>query len=323
MELMNKKKLLSQIAVLLLIAAFFVVFELAVYTIFTKRCISDLSESMQAKSVELGEYLPFEEHSKIVKLDAALTLEGELPVIDGAAALYPVFSAFVHAVYPEDAVSFDGENFTADSALQYTNTLRAYKGVVDGNVDIAICAAPSEEQLAYAAEKGVELAFVPIGREAFVFIVNANNPVDGLTADEVRGIYAGRIKNWSEVGGANIPISPIRRIEGSGSQSAMVAFMNGEEIERDYDSFLGAAIGFSFRYYVEGIVGEGGVKMLSLNGVYPSAENVQNGSYPVISEFYAIYRKDNGNPNVSRLIEWMCSDEGQRIVEGSGYCPIG
>lgn len=319
---MKTKTLISQIAALVLIAAFFVLFDLAIYHVFTKRCISDHSESMQAKSVELDEYLPFDEQSKIVKLDASLTLEGDLPVIDGAAALYPVFSAFVHAVYPEESVVFDGENFTADSALQYTNTLRAYKGVVDGSVDIAICASPSEAQLAYADENSVELEFVPIGREAFVFIVNAKNPVEGLTVDEVRGIYAGRYKNWAEVGGANIPISPLQRIEGSGSQSAMVAFMNGEEIARDYDSFLGAAIGFSFRYYVEGIVGEGGVKMLALNGVYPSAENVRNGSYPVISEFYAVYRKDNDNPNVSRLVEWMCSEEGQQIVEESGYCPI-
>lgn len=319
---MKTKKLIGQIALLLLIAAFFVLFDLAIYNVFTRRCISDHSASMQAKSVELGDYLPFEEDSKIVKLDASLALEGDLPVIDGAAALYPVFSAFVHATYPEGSVTFDGENFTADSALQYSNTLSAYRGVVDGNVDIAICAAPSEDQLAYAAEKGVELEFVPIGREAFVYIVNAGNPVDGLTVDEVKDIYAGRYKNWSEVGGANIPISPLQRIEGSGSQSAMAAFMDGEEIARDYDSFLGAAIGFSFRYYVEGIVGEGNVKMLALNGVYPSAENIENGTYTVISEFYAVCRKDNTNPNVTKLVDWMCSDEGQQIVEESGYCRI-
>ena len=65
-----------------------------------------------------------------------------------------------------------------------------------------------------------------------------------------------------------------------------------------------------------------GVKMLALNGVYPSAENIQNGTYPVIAEFYAIYRKDNTNENIPVLIEWILSEEGQKIIEDSGYVRI-
>jgi phosphate transport system substrate-binding protein len=73
---------------------------------------------------------------------------------------------------------------------------------------------------------------------------------------------------------------------------------------------------------VEGIVEDGGVKMLSLNGIYPSAENVANGSYPIINEIYAVYRKDNANENVKLLVDWMLSDQGQQIVAESGYCRI-
>lgn len=82
------------------------------------------------------------------------------------------------------------------------------------------------------------------------------------------------------------------------------------------------SIGFSFRYYMDGIVGNEKVKLLSLNGVYPSAANIQNGSYPIISEFYAIYRSDNDNANIPVLLEWILSDEGQSIIEGSGYVRI-
>lgn len=59
-----------------------------------------------------------------------------------------------------------------------------------------------------------------------------------------------------------------------------------------------------------------------MNGVYPSAENIRNGTYPVIAKFYAIYRADNENENVPRLIEWILSDEGQTLIEETGYVRI-
>jgi len=84
----------------------------------------------------------------------------------------------------------------------------------------------------------------------------------------------------------------------------------------------GASIGFSFRYYMDGIVGNQAVKMLALNGVYPSAENIRNGTYPIIAQFYAIYRADNTNENIPLLIDWILSEEGQTIIEKTGYVRI-
>ena len=315
------KKLRYQIFVIVALVLTFVIFDAGIYNIFTKRCINDYSDGLKAKSVELDEYLPFDDDSKIVKINSELKLTEDLPVIDGAAALYPVFSAFVNAVYPETSCYFDGENFTPESALQYTNTRGAYKAVVDGTADIVFCAYPSEDQLAYAKEHGVELELVPIGCEAFVFIVNKENPVDNLTVEQIRGIYSGKYKNWSEVGGENTPIAALQRNEGSGSQTAMLSFMNGEEIKAK-NSVFGRAIGFSFRFYVEGIVEDGNIKMISIDGVYPNAENIRNKTYPIVSEFYAVYRKDNGNDNISILIDWILSEEGQKIVEESGYVGI-
>lgn len=316
------RKIVGQSLCIAALVAVFVVFDIAVYQVFTRRCISDYSDGMQAKSVELDAYLPFVDETKIVKRRSSLQLSGDLPVLDGAAALYPVFSAFVNAVYPEDSCQFDGKNFSKESALQMNNTRGAYQAVVEGTVDIAVCAKPSKEQLAYAEQKGISLELVPIGSEAFVFLVNAKNPVDSLTVDQVRGIYSGKYKNWSELGGEDKRIGALQRNEGSGSQTAMLSFMEGIPMKTEINSFLGSSIGFSFRFYVEGIVEDGGVKMLSLNGVYPDKENVKNGSYPVVSNFYAVYRKDNKNENIPLLIDWMLSEEGQEIVEGSGYAGV-
>lgn len=105
-------------------------------------------------------------------------------------------------------------------------------------------------------------------------------------------------------------------LAGSGSQSAMDSFMKGTPIgKKSLLAITGTSIGYSFRYYMDGIVGNENVKMLSPNGIYPSAENISNGSYPIIAKFYAIYRADNKNENIPVLIDWLLSEEGQEIIE--------
>lgn len=312
----------KQIAILLAVVLSFGLFDASVYLLCTRRCLPEGGEIPKARVIQLDQYLPFDDQSKIVPRKADLGLTEDLPVIDGAEGLYPVFSAVVNALYPADSVQFDGENFTPDSRLQMRNTLRAYRSVVDGDADLIFCAAPSAEQLDYARQKGVELELVPIGQEAFVFLVNQNNPVDSLTVEQVRGIYHGTYTNWRELGGRNAPISALQRLPGSGSQTALLAFMQGQSIAKDYDSFLGSAIGFSFRYYVADVIENGGVKMLALDGVYPSKENIASGQYPVVSQFYAIYRKDNSNPNIPKILDWLLSDDGQSLMEQTGYARL-
>ena len=312
------KKILS----LVLIAALFVGFDLSLYGLFTRRCTSTFGDGLRGRSIKAADYLPFGEQTAIVQIDTAEMLTGELPVLDGASALLPVYAAVFHALYPEDAWAFDGENYTPESTLQYRNTRGAYQAIVDGGADLIFCAAPSEKQLAYAAEKGVELELFPIGLEAFVFLVNEKNPVDGLTQAQLRDIYGGEITNWSQVGGPDRLIAPLQRNEGSGSQSRFLAFMEGRATKHGPFAFLGASIGFSFRYYVDGITKAKGVKMLAVDGFYPDVENIRSGAYPLSGEFYAVFRKDDMNPNIQRVIDFLRSPEGRRIVSESGYVTL-
>ena len=315
-------KLLKQTAVLAAVIISFVSFDIAVYNAFTSRYIDRSSKGMKADSVELDKYLPFDPNSKIVRCDTDFQLEGDLPVIDGAAALYPMFSAFVSAVYPPESVDFDGSCFTEKSALQYTNTRGAYASLADGKADIIFCAEPSDEQRQYAAEKGADLVLTPIGCEAFVFLVNENNPVDNLSTEQIKGIYSGEYSNWSQLGGRDIPIDVLLRNKGSGSQTAMEKFMGSSSLKKPFNGLRGSAIGFSFRYYVTGISENSGVKMLALDGIYPDKENIADGSYPITGSIYAVYDRNNDNKNIQPFISWILSDEGQEIVEKSGYVPL-
>ena len=319
---MDKKKLGKQIAVIALIIALFAGLDTGIYQLFIKRVISHHSPGMQKMSVEVGNYVPFTGSENVYSAEGATKLEGDIPVIDGAAALLPVYAGFVESIYPESSVKYNGEDYDASSAMHYTNTRGAYKDIVDGNADIIICAQPSDEQLAYAAEKGVELEMVPIGSDAFVFIVNDNNPVNNITIQQIQGIYSGEITNWKELGGKNVPIAAMRRNKNSGSQTALEKIMGDIPIKPDYTALFGSPIGFSFRYYVTGMLGEGGVKILTINGIAPTAETIADGTYPIAGNIYAVYRKGETNENVYKAIDFMLSPEGQKIVEQSGYIPL-
>lgn len=323
-------KTAKQIAALISIVLVFALFNGCMYLLLTGRLSNNFSDTSQSKQIDVAKFLPHVPESDLARIDSSLKLTENLPVLDGAAALVPVYAAIMDNVYPVGSVTYEGgtfddsnyygENFAPDSVMQYKNTVRGYKAIVDGDTDILFCAGPSEEQKQYAEEQGVELVYVPVGLEGFVFFVNENNPIDSLTVDQIRNIYGGEIRNWKEVGGADRVINPVTRLAGSGSQSAMDSFMKGREIApKSIFSVTGASIGFSFRYYMDGLVANDNVKMLSLNGVYPSAENIRNGTYPIIAKFYAIYRADNTNPNIPVLIDWLLSDEGQTLIEESGY----
>ena len=284
-------------------------------------------------NINVHEYLPFEEESKIVKLEnASLKLTGDLPIVDGAAAVFPVYSAFVHATYPESTTLYDG-------IFEYNNTRGGYELLAEKKIDIFFGAYPSEGQINYAEYCNTTFVYTPIGMEAFVFFVHKDNPVDNLTTEQIKGIYSGEITNWSQVGGRNEPIAAFQRNEGSGSQSMLIRFMDGTPIMEpptemvntfmdgiieqvaDYRS-KGGSIGFSFRYYMEGIIKNPDVKLLSIDGIAPTPENIRNGTYPITTYLYAVTYEGNDNENVARLIEWVLSEEGQYIIAETGYTPI-
>ena len=286
-----------------------------------------------APNINVHEYLPFREDSKIVKIDSeTLKLTGDLPVIDGAAAFFPVYSAFVNAVYPETTELYDG-------VFEYNNTPGGYQLLAEKGIDLFLGVYPSEEQKAYAEECDTTFVYTPVGTEAFVFFVHKDNPIDNLTTEQIKGIYSGEITNWKQIGGKNEEIAAFQRNEGSGSQSMLKRFMGDTPIMEaptemvnsmmsgiiekvsDYRS-KSNSIGFSFRYYVEGIIQNPDIKMLSVDGVAPTAENIRNGSYPIVTPMYAVTYEENTNENVDLLLQWILSEEGQYIIEETGYVGV-
>lgn len=285
---------------------------------------------------DIAQYAPFTDGNKTAKLGepSTLKLSGELPVLDGALALYPVYSAVAETVYDEAA-------FTQESVV-FTDTLKAFDAVVAGERDIAFLAGASEAQMASARAAGADIRFTPIGREAFVFLASAQNPVDGLTTRQVRNVYSGKTSVWKTLGwaeGGNI--LAFQRHEGSGSQSGLERVMRGLPIAAPRPlpdpSLIGnnslmeqmtvewkgvqPALGFSYKFFAETMKPNPGAKILKIDGVAPTAENIKNGSYPFTVEFYAV---TDGEPrgNTKLVIDWLLSPQGQRLIELCGYTGI-
>jgi phosphate transport system substrate-binding protein len=287
-------------------------------------------------SPDMTVYKPFAKDTQVAKLptNASINIHGKLPLLDGATALYPVYSAFANAVYNE------ADYFP--NVVVCTNTANAYNSIISGDCDIIFVAKPSEKQMQAAKAAGAELIFTSIGREALVFLTGDSNPIDGLTYQQLKNIYSGKTNNWKTLGWDNGgDIIAFQRPEGSGSQTGLQNIMGTLPVFKPRplpdDSLIGTgsmmkqvsvewhgvqpAIGYSYRYYAVTMYPNPDSKLLKINGVYPSRETIVNGSYPFASDFYAV---TNGQPtgNVKQLIDWILSDEGQYLIEKTGYAPI-
>lgn len=297
-------------------------------------------ESIRVKDTfDAYRYRPFEEGSLVKTLNEPATLKftDTPPRMDGATALYPVYAAFARAVYPDDMW-----DMTRVERLDYigcSTTSVAYRNIVNGSADVIFVAGPSAEQEAYAREKGVELVYTPIGKEAFVFFVNPANPIESLTLAQIRDIYGGKITCWDELGVKGLGgIRAFQRSEGSGSQTALVKLMGDAplmeapkemkmggmldivEATADYKNFKNA-VGYSFRFYCTELISDFEVKLLAINGVSPTRENIENGAYPIASYFYAVTRSD-ADENTRALLDWIQGPQGQKLIDETGYTPV-
>ncbi len=296
----------------------------------------DLEPPSIGHGVDIGLYMPFANESNLLAtLDfpPSLQIERNHPRLDGAIALLPLYGAVGQALYR------NMQEEDVRKIIRCSNTPQAYRRLVRGEVDIFFGLAPSAEQVSEAHAEGVSLTPTPIGYDAFVFFVNKDNPVVNLTLDQVRAIYTRNITNWREVGGPDASILAFQRPANSGSQTTMVeTVMRGrrmakplhEEIEDGMgDIVLGVAvyrnrlnaIGYSFRWYVTEQYPNPDIRLLSIDGIAPTPENIANKSYPLVVPLLAVTARPP-SPESRQLIDWIVGAEGQALVRRTGYVPL-
>jgi len=282
--------------------------------------------------VNLYQYHPFRENNFLKQLNepATISFNENYPRLDGATAAYPVYGAVVQELYK----GLD-EN-TVEQYVTCSKTDEAYERLIRGEIDIFFGAQPSKQQVESAKENDVEFVLTPIAKEAFVFFVNKENPVNALTLEQIQDIYQKKIINWNIIGGNNEKIIPFQRPENSGSQTIMLAMVMRDKplptpLWEEYAAGMGgvisqvavyrnysSSIGYSFRYFAIGMKPNGNVKLLAINGIEPTIENIRNAAYPFTIDVYAV-TAGSTNENTDELLEWILSEQGQRFIEKCGY----
>ncbi len=263
--------------------------------------------------------------------DPIFTIEN-YPKVDASLAIHPLVDSIASDFLDIPEAELDFEYTTTRSSEVYHN-------LIDKKVDVIFAAEISEEDKAYAKEKGVELNIIPATSSAFVFIVNAENPVDNLSFEQVQDIYTGKITNWSEVGGDNRSIIPYQRPTGSGSQTAMLSLVMKdkeiitpptEQIQGEMGELIDAiaeydnaenAIGYSYFYYVNTMYKRDTIKMLAIDGVKPTIETIKNGEYPIYTNGFIVTRSD-ADENTKKWVDAVLSKRGSKIIEEAGYVPV-
>jgi len=301
-----------------------------------ERSIKIIGEDYQAEriedEIELYLYRPFSKNNLLKRLGGTATLafDKDYPKLDGATAAYPVYAAIAQELYK----GLDEE--TVRQYVACSKTAEAYSRLTRGEIDIFFGAQPSKQQIEAAKENGVELVLTHIAKEAFVFFVNKNNPVGNLTIEQIQDIYQKKITNWADVGGKNEKITPFQRPENSGSQTIMLDFVMSEKLLpaplwEEYAAGMGgmisqvatyrnysSSIGYSFRYFATGMKPNENIRLLSIDDMAPTIENIRTGDYPFTVDVYAVTAGPISD-NAKQLIDWILSEHGQAFIELCGY----
>ena len=233
----------------------------------------------------------------------------------------------------------DEESKRIADCMQENNTHQSFINLIDGNVELIIAARGlSRDETEYANNAGVSLMEKPIAKDALTFMVNPENPISGLTTEQIQKIYTGEIKNWKDVGGIDTVMTPFIRNRNSGSQEKFETMvMGGLEIDDFPEWQIGetmvtpyyqieettTGIAYTPYYYFSVIAEAHTAKELAVDGVSMTKENIANGTYPYITDVVAAVRADADRSSMAyKLFEFLTTPGGQRIVEESGYVPL-
>jgi len=185
------------------------------------------------------------------------------------------------------------------------------------------------------------LVEIPIALDAIALIVNRHNPVRELTMEQARGIFAGRIRNWRQVGGPNRRITPITREEGSGTRASFEEKVMAAGMPKDENGKMNpaafaadalvqdsngavreivasdpAAIG----YISSGLVDER-IAAILVGGIAPTEATVRSGRYPVVRKFLFLTNGE-ATGTAQAFINYVLSDSGQNALVEEGLMRI-
>ena len=243
-------------------------------------------------------------------------------VIQGSTTVFPISVATAEA--------FMKENPGADISVRGGGSGGGIRALVEGGRIIAQSSRSMRHKekmsMRAAGRKPVEHI---IAMDGMAIILHPDNPVENLTMEQIKDIYAGKISNWKEVGGRDKKIVVVSRDIGSGTFGAFVDIVMEKEAiipEAIFQASSGALIeAVAGSPSAIGYVGMGFLdertKAVTVDDISPDRENVVSGEYPISR---ALYYFTDGEPTglAKEYIDFVLSPAGQKIVAEQGFVPV-
>ncbi len=212
-------------------------------------------------------------------------------------------------------------------AIQGGGSGTGIKLVAEGTADIGMSSRDLKE-----AETSTypELKTYTVAYDGIAVVVHPGNSLSDLTKEQVRNIFAGKIRNFKEVGGKDLEIVVIIREEGSGTRSTFEKLVmnkletSGNALQKPSNGAVKASVASNenaIGYVGIGYIDEK-VKPVKIDSIMPSKENIKSGEYPVSRSLYML---TNGEASgyVKEFIDFVLGSEGQKIVGEEGFIEVG
>lgn len=251
-----------------------------------------------------------------------LSLAQEVIDVQGSTTVLPVMQIV--------AEEFMAQNPEIEITVSGGGSGVGISALLDGVVPVAMSSRKIKpEEMETAQNLGLDIKEVPIALDAIAVVVNPANPLEEISLELLRNIYTGEIKTWEEVGTHAGEIAVISRDTASGtfevfnehvlqgaelSPEALRLSSNRavlEEVARNPQ-----AIGYIGLAYVSQ-----SVKPVQLEGVFPSEETAKSGEY-LLSRTLYLYLAREAEGSIAELVDFILSEEGQKIVEEAGFVSV-
>lgn len=243
--------------------------------------------------------------------------------VNGSTTVLPIMQAATEA-YTE---ANPGTTFSVAG----TGSGNGIRASIDGMADIGMSSRwIKDSEVQQAHDNGVYIVPFAVAHDGIVPVVHPDNPVQDLTAEQLRGIYNGSITNWSEVGGDDKRIVSISRDSSSGTYGVWVDIaLKGDRVSPATQLLPsnGAIVqAVSSNRNAIGYIGIGymndTLKPVTLDGVEASHTTISNGSWPIARTLW-IFTNNWPKGETLKFINFVLHPEqGQKAVESTGYVPL-
>ena len=259
----------------------------------------------------------------LMGIGAATAGDANKIVVDGSTTVGPIAKAF--------AEYYMGKHPDVNITVSESGSGNGAKSLINAACDVATMSRPMKNSEKDAAKSAGILPIEHIvAMDGIVMAVHPSNPLANLTVEQIRDIYTGKIRNWKELGGPNLPIVVISRDTNSGTYETFETMVMNKEKMTTKAEYVGSNGAIRQRVMsTEGAIGyvglafREGVKALKVNGIEATPETVVYNTYPIARP---LYMYTNGRPKQDAplydFINLSDSPEGKKIIEDTGFVPV-